>query len=216
MNTNPDAITILCYGDSNTYGTKTDRSGRYATDERWTGLLQRQLGGKYYIIEEGLGGRTTDLDHYNPNKPSRNGLTYFKACVDSHMPLDIIIIMLGTNDLKTIYNRSAEDIATVLQQYLAYVKQYCEERGLKQSKIILISPAYMNESMPSPGIYDEGSVEKSHQLASAFKQVAESTGNLFFDAASVAQAGEDGCHLNKESHEHLANALAKLISGFSE
>ena len=219
MNTNPAAIKVLCYGDSNTNGTKPDRSGRFAADERWTGLLQKQLGDNYYVIEEGLGGRTTDLEHYNPDKPSRNGLVYFKACIDSHMPLDIIVIMLGTNDLKTIYNRSAEDVAQALKQYPEYVDRYCEDRNLKRPKIILASPAYMDEkspkfveSMPKAGVYDEVSAQKSRQFTEPIKRVAEELGCVFIDAAPVTKTGDDGCHLDKDSHKKLASEFVRIIS----
>lgn len=218
MNTNPNATTVLCYGDSNTNGTKPDRSGRYKVNERWTGILQHQLGEDYYIIEEGLGGRTTDLDHYNPGKPSRNGLVYFKACIDSHMPLDIVLIMLGTNDLKTVYNRSAKDVAQALKQYPEYIDTYCDERNLKKPRIILVSPAYMDEtatqfveSMPVAGVYDEVSAQKSKQFAEPIQKVAQETGCEFFDAATVTTTGEDGCHLDAESHKKLAKALASII-----
>lgn len=218
MNTNPQAIKVLCYGDSNTNGTKPDRSGRFAADERWTGLLQKQLGDSYYIIEEGLGGRTTDLEHYNPDKPSRNGLVYFKACVDSHMPLDIIIVMLGTNDLKTMYDRSAEDVAQALRQYPEYVDKYCQDRSLKRPKIVLVSPAYMDynapkfvESMPKPGVYDEISAHKSQQFAAPIKRVAEETGCVFFDVAPITKTGDDGCHLDMQSHKNLADNFARIV-----
>jgi len=218
MNTNPDAVTVLCYGDSNTHGTKPDRSGRYGVNERWTGLLQAKLGDSYYIIEEGLGGRTTDLEHYNPGKPSRNGLTYFTACLDSHMPLDCIILMLGTNDLKNVYNRSAQDVANSLKQFPDYVNNYCDERNIKRPKIILVSPVFMDdkapkfyESMPQAGVYGIESVEKSKQFSGPFKEVADETGCLFFDAATVAKVGEDGCHLTLESHAKLAESLAPFI-----
>lgn len=218
MNTNPTAIKLLCYGDSNTNGTKPDRSGRFAADERWTGLLQQQLGDNYYVIEEGLGGRTTDLEHYNPEKPSRNGLVYFKACIDSHMPIDIVIIMLGTNDLKTIYERSAENVAHALKQYPEYVDMYCAGRNLKRPKILLVSPAFMDEnapkfvdSMPKPGIYDAVSAQKSREFSEPFKRVAEATECVFFDAAPVTKTGDDGCHLDKQSHRNLADNLTKII-----
>jgi len=218
MNTNPKAITVLCYGDSNTQGTKPDRSGRYSANERWTGILQQKLGGGYYIIEEGLGGRTTDLDHPNPKKPSRNGLTYFRACVDSHMPLDFIIIMLGPNDLKTVYGRTAQDVAKALKQYPDYVYEYCAFRNVKKPKIILVSPAYMNEkapkfieSMPSPGIYDAESAQKSRQLSKPIQQIAQETDCIFFDAGPNAKTGDDGCHLDRESHQKLAREFEKLL-----
>lgn len=218
MNINPSAKVVLCYGDSNTHGTKPDRSGRFDVSDRWPGILQKNLGDEFYIIEEGLGGRTTDLEHYNPNKPSRNGLVYFKACIDSHMPLDVVIVMLGTNDLKTVYNRSAKDVADALKQYPDYVKSYCTERNVKQPKVVLVSPAYMDEkaskfveSMPRPGIYDEVSAQKSRQFSDPIKKVAEETGCTFFDAATVTKTGDDGCHLDEESHHKLADSFTELL-----
>jgi len=219
MNINPNATVVLCYGDSNTNGTKPDRSGRFSVTERWTGILQSSLGDDYYIIEEGLGGRTTDLEHYNPGKPSRNGLTYFKACIDSHMPIHIVIIMLGTNDLKTVYNRSAEDVALALKQYPEYVSKYCSERNVKLPKIILVSPAYMDEnapkfieSMPQQGVYDEKSAQKSRQFAEPIKKVADGLGCVFLDAAPITKTGDDGCHLDLTSHKNLADSFAKIIT----
>jgi lysophospholipase L1-like esterase len=223
MNTNPDATVVLCYGDSNTNGTKPDRSGRFDANERWTGILQTNLEDGYYVIEEGLGGRTTDLEHYNPGKPSRNGLVYFKACIDSHMPLDVITIMLGTNDLKTVYNRSAEDVAEALRQYPEYVKGYCNERNMQLPKMILVSPPYMDEkaskfveSMPQTGIYDEVSAQKSRQFAEPIKKVADETGCIFFDAASITKTGDDGCHLDQQSHQVLGDKLSELIKGLAK
>jgi lysophospholipase L1-like esterase len=218
MITNPNAKTVLCYGASNTYGQKPDRSGRFKANERWTGILQDKLGSDYYVIEEGLGGRTTDLDHPNPNKTNRNGLSYFKACFESHIPLDVIIIMLGTNDLKTTYNRSALDIAEALRQYPDYVHSYCQSTSLPIPKIILVSSPYMNTSaphfldtMPTPGIYDKTSEQKSHELASYIEHIARETDCLFLDSAPITQTGEDGCHLDKTSQPILAAALLSII-----
>ena len=218
MNTSAVATTILCYGDSNTNGLKPDRKGRYAADERWPGILQQQLGDEYYVIEEGLGGRTTDLPHHNPAKASRNGLDYFKACIDSHMPLDIIIVMLGTNDLKTIYNRSPDDIAAALKQYPEYVKRYVANGTMKVPRIILVSPPYIDDtqpefysSMPTEKIYDEVSVQKSHELAAAIQMMAEEEKCEFFDAAPITQTGQDGMHLDLDSHARLGLELSKLF-----
>lgn len=219
MNTTPHATTILCYGASNTYGQKPDRSGRYAANERWTGILQNALGSTFYIIEEGLNGRTTDLEHPNPTKPNRNGLTYFKACLESHMPLSAIIVMLGTNDLKTTYNRSAQDIAEALRHYPEYVRELCTVRSLPVPKVILVSPPYMDSqasqfinSMPTAGIYDETSDQKSHELGKFIEHVALETDSLFLDAGPITHTGEDGCHLDASSHTTLAAALQKLIA----
>src|SRR5215216_1134114 len=104
MNINPKATTVLCFGDSNTNGATPDKSGRYSADVRWTGQLQNLLGSEYYVIEEGLGGRTTDSDHFREGKEGRNGFAYYKPALETHLPLDIIVIMLGTNDVKNTYD----------------------------------------------------------------------------------------------------------------
>lgn len=218
MNTNVNATSILAYGDSNTYGQKPNRNGRFDPSKRWTGILQSELGDEYYIIEEGLGGRTTDLDHPNPNKPSRNGLSYFKACLDSHSPIDNIIIMLGTNDFKTIYNRSAEEISNALKLYIDTVRNAYNKSSSHQPAIILVSPPYMDqnaplfyESMPTPGIYDQTSIAKSYELAKYLEQLAKSSDTQFLDAALLSETGEDGCHMTEASHRKLGVALAGII-----
>jgi len=218
MNTRTDAITILAYGDSNTYGQKPDRSGRFDAATRWTGVMQAALGEQYYVIEEGLGGRTTDLEHPNPKKPSRNGLTYFKACLDSHSPLDIIVLMLGTNDFKTSYNRSVEEIADTLDIYITDIKASYDTSNATEPTILLVSPPHMNqdaplfyESMPTPGIYDDTSILKSQQLAAHLKQLAARHAISFFDAAAITQAGEDGVHITANSHHELGHAITAII-----
>jgi lysophospholipase L1-like esterase len=86
--------TILCYGDSNTWGYAPGTGKRYLRHERWTGVLQQLLGSNAVVIEEGLNGRTTTLD--DPTKPFRNGKDYLIPCLDSHAPLDLVVLMLGT------------------------------------------------------------------------------------------------------------------------
>ena len=104
--------TILCYGDSNTYGAATVErpDGRYGPDERWPGVLRAALGSGWLVIEEGLGGRTTVSD--DPVEGlEKNGRTYLLPCLHTHKPLDVVIIMLGTNDLKARFGKSAWEIA---------------------------------------------------------------------------------------------------------
>lgn len=210
---NSTAKAILCYGDSNTWGQSDDKNvrGRYPANIRWTGKLQELLGSEYDVIEEGLGGRTTNLEHYNPDKPGRNGLTYFVPCLMSHMPVDMVIIMLGTNDLKVQYERSAAEVADALKLFVGAVRAVSQE-----AKILLVSSAHIDDSAPKfseyyHDIYDEQSAEKSKQLASEIQGAADETDALFFDASSVAQAGIDGIHLDEWSHAALAQALASLM-----
>lgn len=204
---------VLCYGDSNTWGRNGDSNsaGRYANNVRWTGRIQELLGNGYYIVEEGLSGRTTNLEHHDPAKQTRNGLIYFKPCVVTHSPLHAVVIMLGTNDLKLRYQRSASEIADTL-------KVFVDEVGASNpnAKVLLVSPILVDDAAPRfvecyDGIYDKVSAEKSGQLGDEVKRVADETGALFFDASTVARAGKDGIHFDEESHSALARSLAELL-----
>lgn len=214
MNTNPNAIKILCYGDSNTHGQKPDKTNRYEANVRWTGVLQELLGNDYYVIEEGLGSRTTDLDY--DKKPGRNGKTYLAPCLHSHYPIDIVIIMLGTNDLKIEYRRSAEAIANALGGLIDDVRTYSETRIGETPKIILISPIEIDDQAPRfaefyTGYYDAESMTESKKLPEAIQEVAEEKGVLFLDAATVSRPGEDGLHFNGQSERPFAELLTKTI-----
>ena len=100
---------ILCFGDSNTWGYCADDASRFDEDVRWTGLLAKMLGDGYTVIEEGQNGRTTVWD--DPVENRLAGLTYLWPCMESHAPFDLIIIMLGTNDTKTYFSMTAQNIA---------------------------------------------------------------------------------------------------------
>jgi lysophospholipase L1-like esterase len=214
MITEPDAIKVLCYGDSNTWGQKPDKTGRYTSDVRWTGLLQNLLGDTYYVVEEGLGSRTTDLDY--DRKPGRNGKTYLIPCVASHTPVDIVTIMLGTNDLKMEYSRTADEIAAAIKGLVDDVRNYGTSKGGQAPKIILISPILIDDKAPRftefySGYYDNRSMQESLQLAAAIKTVAEDNDCLFLNAADVARSGEDGIHFSQDSNEPLARLIASTV-----
>jgi lysophospholipase L1-like esterase len=214
MNTRPDATTILCYGDSNTWGQKPDKSGRYPANVRWTGKLQDKIGDDYYVIEEGLNSRTTDLE-YN-KRPGRNGKEYLLPCISSHNPLDVVIIMLGTNDLKTVFDRNAIGIAEALRGLVQNVKENARNKNGNTPKIILTSPILIDDTAPLfSRFYTENfgheAVVKSQNLANEVVRIAEETGCIFLDASTVAQPGEDGLHLNEESHATLAALVADTV-----
>ncbi len=216
MNTSPQAITILCYGDSNTWGQKPDKSGRFPADVRWTGLLQKALGNDYYVIEEGLGSRTTDLDY--ARKPGRNGKTYLEPCLDSHNPLDYVILMLGTNDLKLDFNRSAADIANAISGLVVMIKEKAKTKDGNPTKVILVSPILVDDTAPHfaefyTGYYDHEAVTKSEQLSAEIQKVAEANDCLFVNAAEVASPGDDGLHFSQEAHAGLADSLVTLLIG---
>lgn len=214
MNIHPSAKTILCYGDSNTWGQKPDKSGRYTADVRWTGVVQKKLGENYYVIEEGLSSRTTDLDY--AHKPGRNGKTYLAACIGSHNPLDVVILMLGTNDLKIEFDRSASDIAAAIHGLVDDINSSAWNGQKNAPRIILVSPILVDNDAPDfqefySTHYNETSVRKSQQLAKELSEVAKNTGCHFLDDASVSRAGTDGIHFDEASHLTLGTLIANHL-----
>ena len=208
---------ILCYGDSNTYGLNPGwMSGeplRHDISVRWTGRLQKKLGDGYRIIEEGLNGRTTVFD--DPTFPDRSGLTYFSICVESHLPLDVIIIMLGTNDTKSMFNASPSQIAMGVSRLVkTALNPYIYFPSTKPPKILIVAPVPIGEdamSLPD-GITDRAAIEKSHMLADKYRQTAALLGCDFLDLAPVAQtAPGEGVHLTAEAHEAIASAMAEKL-----
>jgi len=218
MNTNNNATTVVCFGDSNTFGQKPDDFGRFIASQRWPGVLQTELGGEYYVIEEGLGGRTTDIDNFEEHKPNKNGLSYFKSCIESHRPVNSILIMLGTNDLKDEYVRSVEAIADSLSQYHSAIKSMSSRRNLPMPEVVFISPSPLNADAPDyirPNTarqFTEESAIKSKKLAGSIQQMAENIGCYFLDSAQCTNVGKDGVHIDISSHAALGKALASLVS----
>jgi lysophospholipase L1-like esterase len=219
MNIRPTAKAILCYGDSNTWGQTPNKTGkRRSSNARWTGVLQESLGNEYYVIEEGLSSRTTDLDY--EKKPGRNGRVYLEPCLDSHAPLDIVVLMLGTNDFKIEFNRSAVEIAEATHELVKLIQEKTAKYDGNPAKIVLVSPILVDGNAPRikewyAAHYDENSVKKSQELASCLRKVAESAGCYFVDAAQVAKAGVDGIHFDEESHRALGDFLAQQITNLA-
>jgi lysophospholipase L1-like esterase len=211
---NPSPFTVLCFGDSNTFGQPSDRHGRWPVDVRWTGRLQHRLGEDYAVIEEGLGGRTTNVD--DPERSDRNGLTYFQPCLRSHSPLDMVVIMLGTNDLKSRFNREPEHIATALEDYIDNIERTAWTRTGGQPTVLLVSPIRIDATKPGftehSSDYDSESVRKSGELGTVIQRLTDTREALFVDAATVAHPGHDGIHLSRDSHEPLSQLIAQKIT----
>ena len=139
--------TILCYGDSNTYGYNPLNGLRYAKGIRWTGCLQEMLGEEYSIIEEGCNGRTTVFD--DPLEGWKNGLDYLRPCLNSHKPIDIVILMLGSNDLKTTFGATAKEIADGVEILVDVIKTFSMEKQGFEPVIILLSPPEIGDGILS-------------------------------------------------------------------
>lgn len=193
---------ILCYGDSNTHGF-IPWGGRYDDKTRWTTLLAEKLGKNYNIIEEGLNGRTSSFD--DPLEPYRNGLSMLVPIIETHLPLDLTIIMLGSNDMKQRYSPTPEKIADSLYR-LAHITL-----EMTQAPVLLASPIHMGPQIIGPTFSAE-SVEISKSLAPFIKEKADKLGIYFMDAAEFAEPSpSDGLHLSPEGHEKLADGFYQNI-----
>lgn len=204
---------VLCYGDSNTYGTATVErpDGRYGMDERWPGVLRTALGPGWHVVEEGLGGRTTVSD--DPVEGiEKNGRTYLFPCLMSHKPLDVVVIMLGTNDLKARFNKSAWEIAQGAGVLVTLVKTAAAGPNAGVPQILLVSPPPILEKLPFHADLFAGAYEKSHGLAKHYRAVAELQGVHFLDAGSVMKSSAyDGFHFDPEAHAALGKAVAAVV-----
>lgn len=210
MNTKDSAKTILCYGDSNTWGNIPRSDDRYPRSVRWPGALQNLLGEEYEVISEGLNGRT--LTALDPQKQQRTSFTDVHACIESADPIDLMIIMLGTNDIKTTYNLTAEEIAQDLEEVIALIRHERIELTKQPQLLIICPPAVL---IPSDGNLDERMVngpELFTKLPNLYKEVAYRYGAEFMDAGVIIKSSMiDGYHLDANAHKTLAEAIAIKI-----
>lgn len=212
MNTNPKAIKVLCYGDSNTWGRFPVTSDRYPVDVRWTGVLQLKLGNEYWVIEEGLRSRTTNLDDPNPTKKGRNGKTYLLSCLESQNPMDIVLLMLGTNDLKSQFKRSVKEIAGGIDELITVIEDHSRTSRGDHPKVILVSPARVREASLDSDDMFAGAEAKSGKLAPEYKKIADARGATFVDVAKHVEPDEgEGIHFSPESHSTLAKVFEKAV-----
>lgn len=209
--------TILCFGDSNTYGYRPEDGKRFSAQIRWPGILRqlfatdfekKEIAEQVEIVEEGLVGRTTVFE--DSFRPGRKGIDYLVPLLESHGPIDRLILMLGTNDCKTIYNTTAEVIGLGMEQLIKKVKAY--DPFLE---IVLISPIHLGKEVWKDGFdpeFSEESVSVSKGLQAVYEKLAEKYGCSFFAASQVAEPSEvDQEHLDSAGHKALAEALHTLI-----
>ncbi|MDR1516011.1 MAG: SGNH/GDSL hydrolase family protein [Synergistaceae bacterium] len=208
--------TILVFGDSNSWGWNPNNDlvkqfERWDDDIRWPGVLQKELGDSYKVLVDGLNGRTTVWD--DPIEEYRCGKDQIIPSMDAAAPIDLIIIFVGTNDLKVRYTVSAQDIANGAA---ILVRKALGQSGAFTGgvpKVILIGPPPLGPV--SNGVFKlmfGGNEEKSKHLGAHYKAVAETFGVEFLDAGSVTKgSGIDGLHLDADQHECLGKALVGLV-----
>lgn len=203
---------ILCYGDSNTFGYNPENGGRYSFNERWPGVLQKSLEQKYRIIEEGCSHRTTIFD--DPVIPGKCGLDFLPICLESHKPLDIVILALGINDTKSIFHASSNDIAKGMEVLVNTVFSYGYGEQFNVPEVIIVAPTKIKAEITENPLssFDARSVEVSSELAEKYMSIAKTNGCHFLDASGVSNVSDLDClHLTRESHINLGQSLAEII-----
>ena len=202
---------IVCYGESHTHGADPSTPGRLPRDVRWPRVMERALGTGYEVIEEGLNGRCTVWD--TPLTKGRNGLEYLYPCLLSHAPVDLVIIMLGTNDLKRIYDNTAAEIAGGAARLVVEARSTLSGPDQTPPRVLLVSPVPIGPITAESEMWGLGAaIETSRQLASMYRIVADGHGVAFFDAGSVATVSpDDGVHLDAEACANLGAAMAEQV-----
>ena len=209
---------ILCYGDSNTYGYDsrefpiTGKSGRYDETIRWTCLLQKDLENIAHIYEAGMGGRTTVFE--DPLEYGRNGFTFLDVAFKSSEPLDLVVVMLGTNDIKDQFSASAIVIASGMERLIIRLKELISESHNPAAKILLVSPVNVTKNAQGGFYYDfsEESIIKGTQLSSLYQGIAKKYSCTFTDANQwIVPDTSDGTHFNPEGHKIFAEKISVII-----
>ena len=203
--------TILAYGDSNTWGAVPQPArgagGRFAPEVRWPGVCRAALGGEAWVVEEGLNGRTTCVDDPVEGR-HKNGQRLLLPLLETHAPLDLVVVMLGTNDLKARLAMQAGDIADGAGTLVDIVRRSAAGVGGSAPAVLLVAPAPL-APLTWLGEMFAGGPEKSQRLAVEFARVAAAFGVAFLDAGSVvASSAVDGIHLDADAHRRLGHAIA--------
>lgn len=215
--------TILCFGDSNVWGSiaspsvRGEPSGRYDENTRWTAVLQNSLRDTCHVVEEGLCGRATI--YQTAEEPYKNGEPYLLPCLLSHRPLDLVIIMLGSNDVKKAFGLT-EDRLGIGMERLVDIVQSCAECGAGNipPKVLILAPIPIRTPTGRTDYFmardGEAGIALTKRFAPIFEKIAAEKGCFFFDAAAVGEADlADGLHLTRESHIALGKALAEKVKG---
>lgn len=203
---------ILIYGDSIPWGLiPTTKFERFAFGERWPGKLQTMLGTDYQIIEECLCARTIDSDDPRPGFEGRNAMKTLPTILDSQYPLDVIVLSLGLNEIKSIYDWTALDVAKKMGRMIDAIQERKPNFHESNPRIVLLS----QPEVASTGAWGDlwvGSDEKSRELFAAYRQLAAEKGVEFIDASSVFVDAKDGVHIDAQNHGAMAELVARHLN----
>ena len=208
----PAVKTVLCYGDSLTWGYNAAGPSRHALADRWPSVLQAELGPRAHVVAEGLNGRTTAFDDHLAGA-DRNGARILPTILTSHGPLDLIVIMLGSNDMKPWIHGNPVAAKQGMERLVDIVRGHDHPLDKPAPKILLVSPPVVSRTANAD--FKEmfaGGDEASRRLAPLYSALAAQTGCGFFDAGGVAETTPlDGVHLDAENTRKIGLALAPSV-----
>ncbi len=204
--------TVLCFGDSITWGFDPEGSGRHAFEDRWPSVLASALGEGVTVIAEGLNGRTTGYDDHLADC-DRNGVKNLPTLLHTHQPLDLVVIMLGTNDMKPAIAGTAFAARAGIQRLVGLTRHHEYSFDYDAPDILIVSPPPLCETAdPVFSAMFRGAIEESSMLASLYRDLADDLGCGFFDAGSVARTSPiDGVHLNAEGTRAIGRGLEPIV-----
>ena len=208
--------TILCYGDSNTWGYNPRTQERYDHQTRWPMVLKKILNQnappddpQWWVVEEGLNGRTSCRE--DPVEGDRNGLRQLIPILESHMPIDVVAVMLGTNDLKPRFSPTPFDIAQGVQDIVIAIQKSETGPGKTAPKVLMICPPATVESPVFKHIFGD-TIELSTKLPPLYRALAAERGAAFLEAGKyIKTSSADGVHFDPEDHRKLAEAVAEAV-----
>lgn len=205
---------ILVYADSLTWGIIPNTRQRLPFNARWPGVMEDVLirgGEAVRVIEDCLNGRRTAFE--DPYKPGRNGLVGLEQRIESHSPLALVILMLGTNDFQSMHTHNAWHSAQGMAALVDAIRRSPIEPGMRVPSILVVAPPPIAEPKGPIAPKFDGARQKSVGLAAAYEAMARDRHCEFFEAASVtATSAIDGVHLDADQHRSLGTALARVVS----
>lgn len=209
--------TILCYGDSLTWGYNPEGPSRHALTDRWPSVLQAALGGEALVIAEGLNGRTTAFDDHL-GSADRNGARLLPTLLTTHSQIDLLILFLGANDMKPWIAGRAVAARQGIQRLVDITRGHAYPLGEAAPEILIVAPPALCETAdPDFAAMFKGGIEESRMLASLYADLADQTGCGFYDAGSVARTSPlDGVHLDAAGTRAIGRGLepvARMMLG---
>ncbi len=205
--------TILCYGDSLTWGYNAEGPSRHAYDDRWPSVLQAELGGDARVIAEGLNGRTTVFDDHMA-AADRNGARVLPTLLDTHAPIDLLILFLGANDMKPWIAGRAISARFGMERLIEVASSFPFGFDYAPPKVLIVSPPPLSKTDNPEFAEMFSAIDESQRLAGAYQAAANEMGVAFFDAGTVAKTTPlDGVHLDAENTRAIGRALAPVVRG---